>query len=122
MLSVGDSNRWEGIAETVGNGQVSVRLADGTTVRSPGQADKGTRVEVFVRPEAMRIGPGEDGATLAGTVDSLLFNGANSRVLLRTTGGALVEVADPAADAREGTQVQVSWPAQEALCFPQAAA
>lgn len=122
MLSVGDSNRWEGIAETVGSGQVSVRLADGTTVRAPGQADKGTRVEVFVRPEAMRIGPGEDGATLAGTVDSLLFNDANSRVLVRTTGGALVEVADPTADAREATQVQVSWPAQKALCFPQAAA
>ncbi|MFC4671656.1 TOBE domain-containing protein [Seohaeicola nanhaiensis] len=78
-------------------------------------------MEVFVRPEAMRIGPGEDGATLAGTVDSLLFNGANSRVLVRTTGGALVEVADPAADG-EGTQVQVSWPAQKALCFPRAAA
>ena len=43
-----------------------------------------------MRPEAIRL----DGRALPGVVEGLLFNGANSRVLVRAA-GELVEVDDP---------------------------
>jgi len=124
---VGDSNRWIGRVERVADGVARVALGGGETVlatvgtREPGDASD---MEVFVRPEAIRIGPGGDGTTLSGKVDSLLFNGANSRILVRTAAGQVVEVADQAGvrAVSEGDDIQISWPRDRALCFPLRAA
>ena len=91
-----------------GGGSVVGTLSDGS---KPGDA-----VEVFVRPEAMRV-TGGDG--LSGTVDSLLFNGANSRILVRIDGGRLVEVADAGQTAavNEGASVTVGFDPDRARVF-----
>lgn len=119
---VGDSNRWPGRVERLADGYARVALEDGGTVLAKVGAtglSEGASVEVFVRPEAIRIGPGDEGSTMPGTVDSLLFNGANSRVLLRTSAGELVEVADQSSigEYAKGDAVQISWPRDRALCF-----
>ncbi|MGD1876846.1 MAG: TOBE domain-containing protein [Kiloniellaceae bacterium] len=120
---VGDSNRWAGKVGAVAEGVARVALAGGDSVLvdiGRHRADTLSAVEVFVRPEAITIGPGNDGASLSGTVDSLLFNGANSRILVRTASGRLVEVADQVGvrSVAEGDTIQIGWPRERALCFP----
>lgn len=121
---VGDSTRLPGrIAEFRGEdarvtldagGEVIGRVADGA---GPGDA-----VEVFLRPEAMRVAaPGVE-ASLEGVVDSLLFNGANSRILVRLAGGQLIEVADSGqtADVAQGAPVAIAWAPERARIFRRA--
>ena len=101
---VGDANRWRGRVVAADAGGARVALGDGATVAAAwgaGPLAEGAAVEVFVRPEAIALGSG----ALSGVVEGLLFNGANSRVLVRA-GGELVEVDDPqqggAAPGRRG--------------------
>jgi spermidine/putrescine transport system ATP-binding protein len=56
---------------------------------------------------------------LQGTVDSLLFNGAASRVLVRTWRDQLIEVAYPhtGLDLRPEETVQLSWAHEHTQCF-----
>ena len=125
---VGDANRWAGRIDRLADGTARVALEGGGSVlarigaqRLSSDAD----VEVFVRPEAIAIGHGEQGASLSGQVDSLLFNGASSRILVRTDDGRLVEVADTTAaagDVAKGERIDIHWPLDRALCFARAAA
>ena len=124
---VGDSNRWSGRVDRVADGTARVALDSGEALlASVGGTGLGDRndVEVFIRPEAITIGKGEDGQTLSGIVDSLLFNGANSRILVRTATGKLVEVADQAGvnSVAEGDAIDISWSSDRALCFARNAA
>lgn len=119
---VGDCNQWTGTAQPGSDGIARVTLDDGgillATARGAAIAGS-TAVTVFIRPEDIRVGKGEEGATLSGTVDSLLFNGANSRILVRTASGKLVEVAERSRvhEVAEGDPIEISWPRQRALCF-----
>ena len=124
---VGDSNRWSGRVDRVADGTARVALDSGEALlASVGGTGLGDRndVEVFIRPEAITIGKGKDGQTLSGIVDSLLFNGANSRILVRTATGKLVEVADQAGvnSVAEGDAIDISWSSDRALCFARNAA
>ncbi len=121
---VGDSNRWQGRAVDVADGEARVALdAGGEVIAMTGDSKvaAGSKVEVFVRPETISLGAGADGNRLSGTVDSLLFNGANSRVLVRTAGGNLVEVGhavmDGSSPVRPGDQAEISWRREHCLCF-----
>src|SRR5690606_24104984 len=73
----------------------------------------GSNVDIFVRPEAISIGASDTGNQLAVTVDSLLFNGASSRVLVRTNSGAMIEVLhnlhDGAAQFAVGDKITISF-------------
>ncbi len=124
---VGDTNRWEGRIDRLVDGTARVALNGGGSVLAKTGANslrEASAVEVFVRPEAVAIGRGNDGATLSGRVDSLLFNGANSRILVRTETGKLVEVADTsgATGFNEGDPIDIHWHADRALCFARDAA
>ncbi|WP_238370887.1 ABC transporter ATP-binding protein [Heliomarina baculiformis] len=122
---VGDANRWAGRIDRVSDGMARVQLEGGDVVVATSEgAGDGSSVEVFVRPEVIKIGAGPEGSTLSGKVDSLLFNGANSRVLVKTPSGKLVEVADPsgASTLAEGDEVQIHWDPKRALAFPGEAA
>jgi len=126
---VGDSNRWRGTVERILGDTVELRTDTGLTMRAAakGHAVPGASVDIFVRPEAIRIG--RDAADLAqfdnhisGTASSLLFNGAASRILVRSdeTGGE-VEVTLPQsgefADLKRGAPVHIGWSAAQANCF-----
>ncbi|MGC1261781.1 MAG: TOBE domain-containing protein, partial [Jannaschia helgolandensis] len=90
---------------------VLARLAD--------DSNTGDRVEIFVRPEALRIGGDNGSGSLSGKVDSLLFNGAASRILVRLDTGQLVEVADgdQASEVSAHDAITVSWQPDRSRIF-----
>jgi spermidine/putrescine transport system ATP-binding protein len=132
---VGDSNRWSGRVTGADRHGVAVATTAGPTLLcTPGgngawRAAPGQAVDVFVRPEVIAVAggdaapPGADGGRnrLAGVVDSLLFNGADSRVLVRTGEAQLIQVAYPhtgmGRDVQPGLPVELSWAAEHTRCF-----
>ena len=127
---VGDSNRWHGRVVKAGNGRAKVETtANLSLVCTAGTGQDlapGDRAEVFIRPEFIRTERGDaatpaSGDYLEGTVDSLLFNGANSRALVRSGSGELIEaditVTGGGGDLRPGETVRLTWSPDQALCF-----
>jgi spermidine/putrescine transport system ATP-binding protein len=127
---VGDANRWTGRVVEVTAGSARVETAAGLNALctlSAGQTLRhGETVEIFVRPEFIRAertagAPRANGNTLTGTVDSLLFNGANSRVLVRSDKAELIEadvtLTGGSDDLKPGEAVRLSWAAEQAKCF-----
>jgi spermidine/putrescine transport system ATP-binding protein len=126
---VGTNNRLAGIATRADSHFVELESAQGLTVRmrASGAIAAGDAVEAFVRPEVVSLA--RDGADLAapvqsfaGRVDSLLFDGANSAVLLREERtGTEFRVALPQTgqltDLREREQVAFGFDPQRAVCF-----
>ncbi|MEX0758081.1 MAG: TOBE domain-containing protein, partial [Tistlia sp.] len=135
---VGDSNRWRGRVR--GGGELlEGETGDGVRLRcrpGAGALAEGAAVEVFVRPEALSLqpagapeaeGPAHSPANrLEGRVDSLLFNGAASRVLVRGAGDQLVEVGHVPGpgvpELRPGDAVVLGFAPAEATCFAAASA
>jgi spermidine/putrescine transport system ATP-binding protein len=129
---VGDSNRWSGTVksgdktggkvETDQGLMMSFSTGKGQTIRD------GDKVDIFVRPEFIKTvrrtkskakTAGTDNQ-MDGTIDSLLFNGANSRVLVRTESGELVEsdvVLTGDNDLKPGEEVSMVWSSRQAMCF-----
>jgi spermidine/putrescine transport system ATP-binding protein len=131
---VGDSNRWEARVAQADGRHVRADTDDGLSfvgvTRGTGALSLGDRVAAFVRPESIALthrtvkataSPSE-GNRLEGVVDSMLFNGANSRVLIRTAQGRLVEVdmpkAERARDFSPGDVVDLAWGSEQTMCFP----
>ncbi|MDW3204258.1 MAG: ABC transporter ATP-binding protein [Alphaproteobacteria bacterium] len=126
---VGDSNRWAGRVVDADAQSAKIETADGLVTecvqRAAHRLNGGDAVELFVRPEFITVG-GKNGAasggnTLTGIVDSILFNGANSRVLVRTASNALIEadvtLTGGDADFQEGDTVALNWSAENAMSF-----
>ncbi len=124
---VGDANRWEGRIARIDGRAAQVETDGGLVVRctaTGGTLGTGDRTELFVRPEFIAIDREAFAAAdaLFGVVDSLLFNGANSRALVRMGSGELVEatvtLTGGTDDIKPGERVRLSWAAENALCFP----
>jgi len=134
---VGDSNRWRGrvldrdatgLKVEAETGAALVGVAGGGNV-----IGKNEMVDIFVRPESIslrRISASEHASPLApeaanhlsAVVESVLFNGAQSRALVRTRPGDSVEVALPQtgehADLRKGEEVSLAWTREHCRCYP----
>jgi spermidine/putrescine transport system ATP-binding protein len=126
---VGDSNHWRGKVLSAGdNDQCRVETEmGGELIGVPGASlSAGEAVEIYVRPEAISVSkgtaPGMPVNTVTGTVDSLLFNGANSRILVRVPPGNLIEVDTQNLEGEEPPQPQSSvelvFRQSRTLCFP----
>lgn len=121
---VGDSNRWQGRVLALANGMAKVETDDGdslvTAIGDDGVRE-GARVEVFVRPEAISLAATGGDNSQNGVIDSLLFNGANSRALVRTSGGGLIEVGvslmDESSGMQPGDPVELRWAPNQSKCF-----
>jgi spermidine/putrescine transport system ATP-binding protein len=126
---VGANNRLIGRAVASDGETVAVTTTNGWTIRAQRHATvtTGDAVEAFVRPEVVQLS--RSAAELpaahpshAGEVHSLLFDGANSAVLLReATTRQEVRIALPQtgqfADLRVGEQVFFSFDPARAICF-----
>lgn len=130
---VGDTNRWDGRVKRVENGSVEVETEGGLTmrgsVRGTGTPSAGDKVTAFVRPEfittqkagatGMQTAGGEN--VIEGKIDSILFNGANSRVLVRDKAGELIEadvvLTGGADDLKPKDDVTLSWSAEQTMSF-----
>lgn len=130
---VGDSNRFQGRVLSQSGSEVAVETPNAgrlVCAAMTGQLAAGDMVEIFVRPEAIHVAPAADaspeaGNIVTGIIDNLLFNGANSRVLVRIGDDQLVEVdyipTGTGTDLRPGDAVRLSWLPAQTKCFTQAA-
>jgi spermidine/putrescine transport system ATP-binding protein len=130
---VGANNRVSGKVLAVEGPLVELGTSEGFRLhaRAHSRLAAGAAAEVFIRPEAMTLA--RTAAELPagqschrGEVTGMLFDGANSSVLLRELHSRLeLRIALPQtgafADLRPGAQVSFSFDAQRALCFPAAA-
>ena len=85
---VGDSNEWSGIVDEINHHSVTVNTGDGQMfrLRKTAECSPGAAVTLFIRPEAMLIQPDanlEDINRLPVVVNSILFDGAGSRLLVK---------------------------------------
>lgn len=129
---VGDSNRWRGKVSAIDGQAARVETDAGLSMiaarRDGDGLTEGKQISVFVRPEFVTaskrgVTGGSDsiGNQLEGTVDSVLFNGANSRVLVRGPAQELIEadvvVTGGADDLRAGDAVTLAWAPAQTMCF-----
>jgi spermidine/putrescine transport system ATP-binding protein len=126
---VGANNRLAGQATAVNGDLVELVTPQGLALlaRRRGSVAAGDAVEAYVRPEvallardAAALNPGQP--SLQAAVASLLFDGANSAVLLREVRTGLeLRVALPQtgqfADLRVGETVAVTFDPERAVCF-----
>ena len=127
---VGANNRIVGRVTGLECASVELTTADGWSIRALGRGAMalGDAVEGFVRPEVARLGrtPAELPAGQpwhAGVVESLLFDGANSAVLLRETRTRReFRIALPQtgqfSDLNPHEKVLFSFDPARAVCFP----
>ncbi|WP_245592699.1 ABC transporter ATP-binding protein [Actinomadura rifamycini] len=111
---IGTSNVLDGeVVEASGGVAVLGHGTDGR-IEVPGAA-VGTRLEVAVRPEKVRLAVDEPPGRcrVRGTVTDVVYQGASTRYGVRTTAGAdvsvLVQNADPVPAAGRGDGVWLSW-------------
>ena len=128
---VGDANRWTGKVEQITGGLAKVATDAGLTMLCKTRKDvqKGSSVTIFVRPEFISAtraiegvaAPSDDTNALSGKVDSVLFNGANSRILVRGPSAELIEadvvVTGGTSDLRPGDDVHLEWGPEQAICY-----
>ena len=131
---VGANNRLAGKAVAVNGSLVDVETTDGWVIRARchGAIANGGKVEAFIRPEATTLGrtPAElPSGQLKhnGEVVSLLFDGANSAVLLKEQRSQFeFRIALPQtgafADLQVGNRIHFSFDPEQAVCFAAAGA
>ena len=127
---VGATNAIGGRAEQVSGDELTLTSSAGLTLRARamGQLRAGDAVQAFVRPEAVRLARDDIGLDSAGQppyhgrVESLLFDGANSAVLVRENASRTeFRIALPQtgqlADMAVGEAVCFTFDPQRAVCF-----
>jgi spermidine/putrescine transport system ATP-binding protein len=126
---VGANNRIEGHAVDVAGEAVEVVTPQGLVMyaRAVGKIRTGDAVEAFVRPEVAQIARSadalpQDQPNYVARVENLLFDGANSAVLLRESKTQLeMRIALPQTgqfkDLRVGDKVAFGFDPQRAVCF-----
>ena len=127
---VGANNRLTGRASRVDGESIELALEGGLVARvaANGAVAPGAAVEAYVRPEAIALGRGADELPAGvqrfeGQVESLLFDGANSAVLVREgRSRAEMRIALPQtgryADLRVGEAIVFGFESRLAACFP----
>ncbi|WP_439498943.1 ABC transporter ATP-binding protein [Bosea sp. (in: a-proteobacteria)] len=96
-------------------------------VTLPARAPQGGEVDVFVRPQRVRLVPvsepaGEGMVRLTGRVERSVFVGDHVEVIVAGTGGQLsVEMQSGARPPADGTEVAALWQARDTLVFPREA-
>jgi spermidine/putrescine transport system ATP-binding protein len=131
---VGANNRISGTMQSADGPLVAITASGGWQVRARASASAplsvGAAVEAFIRPESMTLArtaaevpPGQP--PHEGEVTDMLFDGANSTVLLREHASRLeLRIALPQtgafADLVPGQRICFSFDPQRAMCFPAA--
>ncbi|MDE0309585.1 MAG: ABC transporter ATP-binding protein [Acidiferrobacterales bacterium] len=130
---VGDSNRWSGRILAFSDNTVKVETDSGLEMicnaSNASTMEIGARVEVFTRPEYILTErhasstelSSDAGNVCIGKVDSVLFNGANSRILVRDSDHQLIEASATLTggtdDLKADDKVRLIWPVDNTMCF-----
>lgn len=127
---VGEANRFSATVEGGTGDALKMRTADGQILQGLGagpKLSKGAKVDVYVRPEAIRLSRSADGLSAMGNVgqgkvENILFNGANSQLILRDqVTGAEMNVALPQTgefrDLSRGDIISFGWEPGQTRCY-----
>lgn len=122
---VGDNNKWSGSVTQSFSDEVLITTDEGYSFRTKSHAPcaDGCRVDLFLRPEAMRIEPRDrEGLNVFDvTVKSILFDGANSRLLTVTKEEHELIVTLPQNrkfdHIKPGDGIAVGWHPESGICF-----
>ncbi|MCU0576425.1 MAG: ABC transporter ATP-binding protein [Desulfobacterota bacterium] len=126
---VGENNAWSGSVHRCGESNVEVRTEEGLVFRTKAEErlQPGQRVDLFLRPEAMLIqpDPGLPGLNRFDVVvDSILFDGANSQLLV-TPLKSRRELVVALPQNRQydyikaGDKIEIGWDTNSGICFLQ---
>ena len=125
---VGENNSWSGKVLKYEESKVEIETIDGGVFRTrvDRTIEPGSMVDLFLRPEAMLIQPDSGIAELNRfevIVKSLLFDGANSRLLANPLGSETeLLVALPQNrqydDIKENDKIEIGWSEESGICFP----
>lgn len=128
---IGESNRWRGKIERVQGDEMEMRTDTGMLMRGATHGrnlSAGDSADIFVRPEAIRVAREASELEqfdnrITGTVSSLLFNGAASRILVQdSAANEEIEVNLPQsgeyASLARGDAVHIGWSGAQGNCFP----
>jgi spermidine/putrescine transport system ATP-binding protein len=124
---VGDTNCWRGQVTARDGERLTIRTDDGlifSAADAPGLAPD-SAVELFIRPEAIMIAPDKslgDINRLTVSVRSILFDGANSRLLAMPENNRTeLTIALPQNRQYDhlgkGERVEIGWNPHSATCF-----
>jgi spermidine/putrescine transport system ATP-binding protein len=124
---VGETNQWAGETVPPAFGSAAIRLPSGSVIEGTGEV-RGARGAGFVRPEAVAIASGPKALSelpnrFAGQVSAVLFDGANSSVMIEAPDlgaplRAALPQAGPLAGLSVGTPVTVGWTVEATRIFP----
>jgi spermidine/putrescine transport system ATP-binding protein len=127
---VGEANKYRAKVSGAKGKLLELVTEDGIALHgidAAGGLHKGDLAQVFVRPEAIRLARRASdieglGNASAGVVDSVLFNGANSQLILRdAANGAEINVALPQTgafrDLDRGDTVYFGWEPEQTRCY-----
>ncbi|SEA61404.1 spermidine/putrescine transport system ATP-binding protein [Desulfuromusa kysingii] len=122
---VGDNNLWSGEITEMSGADAIIRTDEGFIFRSrvQGEVTVGRRADLFLRPETLRIQPEDkEGLNIFNvTVKTILFDGANSRLLTVTPEDHELLVALPQNRRfdyiQPGQTIEVGWHPEAGVCF-----
>ncbi|QIG48076.1 ABC transporter ATP-binding protein [Nordella sp. HKS 07] len=115
---IGENNRLQGVVEDMaGNGTCKVKLTSGEVVNASAVkvAKKGDRTLLSLRPERVKINPGDSGGAnvIQGSVEEIIYLGDHVRTRLAVAGQSDFIVKIPNNTERpalkEGTTVRIGW-------------
>jgi ABC-type Fe3+/spermidine/putrescine transport system ATPase subunit len=116
---IGDMNFIDGEVVEAADGGFAVDAGSGVVIRGRGDAERGRRVRIGIRPERMAAHPGQPDGTAnkaAGEVVTKMYLGDQVQVVATLANGTSVVVreqrasADPALDTiHPGDQIAVGW-------------
>ena len=128
---IGDMNFLDGEVAEAADGGFAIDAGAGIVVRGRGDAAKGTRVRVGLRPERIVAAPGVSGGTAntaTAEVITKMYLGDQIQIVAMLTGGRNVVVreqrasADPTLDTiNPGDQISLSWDETAPLLLGEAA-
>jgi ABC-type Fe3+/spermidine/putrescine transport system ATPase subunit len=112
---LGDVNLLPGVVSKLTETGTQVRISEATvTAAGPREFPVGDPVVCAVRPEAVTVGGGGHGATLAGArVEAVFFQGSRQQLVLHTSIGIILAEQDTSRGAAaEGDTVTIGWAAE----------
>ena len=125
---VGDNNRFIGIMHKDENGKFNVICGENEKyyIKDNFDIPDGEKVEMFIRPEAIIINPGlereKDFIIIKANVKAILFDGANSRLLVIPEGSKKELIVSLLQNKqfdyiKRGDVINIGWDAGAAVCF-----
>ena len=123
---IGEMNLLPGTVEAVYGSECTVRTMAGTAAGTFAGVPLATGVaaRLAVRPEHVQLSAVADGMGVAGRVAQVVFNGANTAILVELPDGTMlradVGARSDLAELAPGATVDATWPAGNAIVFPQA--